>query len=264
MSRPLSPASNNSDSVLVSIPDQKKHDTSPTTLQPNGPVEKASDSASPDSPKAVAGEGSHPVDYGGWGKGGSTWGTSWDTGKSGTNTYNVSERPQKITLLSIRDNGWGDDQSRFLWCSAVSSDQHVTHFTRRDLDTTFLPSGLERPSVLDDVATPEWARTQLIKSLHEAQESGIPGLAFTLSQVTRRWADVQAKVTQLESELSEHNDKVNDIRAKQSQLQDEASHLDDVIYGMRDRTTELETAVRDLLEVEKDLKDLQAITLAYC
>ncbi|KAK1229013.1 hypothetical protein PQX77_007940 [Marasmius sp. AFHP31] len=259
MSRPLSPASNNSDSVLPNNPASPNCD-----CDANRPVKRASDTASPDSLKAVAGEGSHLVDYGGWGKGGSTWGTSGDMGKSGMNGYDVSERPQKITSLSIRDNGWGDDQSRFLWRSAVSSDRHVTHFTHHDLDTTFLPSGPERPSVLDDVATPEWARTQFIKSLREAQESGIPGPAFTLSQVTRRWADVQAKVTQLESELSEHNDKVNDIQAKQSQLRDEACHLDDVIYGMRDRTTELETAVRDLLEVEKDLRDLQAIALTYC
>ncbi|KAL0063015.1 hypothetical protein AAF712_010146 [Marasmius tenuissimus] len=281
MSRSPSPTSNSSDAVLVCPPNQSRQHTSfpvasqgnnipsPVCDQPDNdkaPLEKVLDAASSivvaGNGKSAIPERSGSVKKGGWGKGGSTWG-SWGVGKWAPKDYEFSEERPKVTSLAIKQDGWGTDESHFVWRSNTTGHRHVTHFTRSDLSTTLVPEGPEKPSALDDVATPEWARAQLIKSLREAQESGIPGPVFTLSQVAHRLADVRAQLSQLESKLSDHTNKITDMGVKQVQLRDEAAELDDKIYGMRGRTSELETAVREMLEVEKDLKDLQAIALTY-
>ncbi|KAL0058195.1 hypothetical protein AAF712_015145 [Marasmius tenuissimus] len=166
-----------------------------------------------------------------------------------------------ITSLVAKGSGWGNsDNACFIWRSNSTSDCHVTHYTHDDLTSRLSPISPEKPSMLDIVSTDEWA---LIKSLHEAQQDGIPGPTFTLLQVKRRLSEIQACLSGLQAQVSKSEDRVKAIEARQADLHAEANGLDKEVYSIRDQKYVLENDVRQLVEVKKDLKDLQSIAYAY-
>ncbi|KAJ8087273.1 hypothetical protein PM082_006103 [Marasmius tenuissimus] len=269
-----SPISNSSDAVVV---DTSDHSPAPSTHASMPPLEafNALDALeeivdfNPAGEQAAYNVTQLPISGGGnhgWGTGGSTWGTSWENAEREVSAQSGEPQPArspKISSVEVKHGAWSDDEPRFIWRSDSTSDRHVTHFTRTDLDTILVPTGPERPSVLDNAPNDEWARTQLIKSLREAQRSHIPGPTFTLSQVACRLAEVQGKLTELRTQISQNESQIKTIERRQAALHAEANGLNDEVYGIRDHKYELERTVRSLVEVEKDLKDLQSIAQAY-
>ncbi|KAJ8092019.1 hypothetical protein AAF712_009490 [Marasmius tenuissimus] len=195
--------------------------------------------------------------------------TSWGTGRVGWDGFEETERGwasylPRTTSLKVRESGWGDDASEFRWRSPATSDHHVTHFTREDLSKTLVPTGPEQPSALDDAPNDQWARTQLIRSLHDAQQRRIPGPTFTLSQVARRLAEIQAGILDARVKVSQNELEINSICDRQTQLYAEANRLDEQIHAIKNRSSELEAQIGRLSGVEMDLQDLESIALVYC
>ncbi|KAL0058928.1 hypothetical protein AAF712_014371 [Marasmius tenuissimus] len=273
MSCSPSPLSSSSEPVLV--PDQST--SPPDTL----PAEQSSDHAPPvqndgfvppaNTANTTSNGATHNAQAHGtsWGNSGSGWGSGigWETKLTDSAWMDNSRWVEgiKITSLSRKEGAWGDDDMRFVWRSSTgsSTDSHVTHHTRSDLGKTLSPAGPTKLSPLDDVPSDKWARVQLVKSLREAQQNHIPGPNFSLSEVTHRLRDVQAELSVLHSRISHYDDEIDQIRATEDKLNEELRELNQKVFAFRSKSCEVDTAVKRLVEVERDLKDLESIALTY-
>ncbi|KAK1216213.1 hypothetical protein PQX77_021165 [Marasmius sp. AFHP31] len=197
----------------------------------------------------------------GWGSGGGKWGDI--DGRDDHKTWQLFS--PKITSLAHKESSWGHDVSHFAWRLTASSqtDHHVTHFTRGDLIDILPPVDSDKPSIFDDVPNETWARAQLIKSLREAQCSRIPGPHFTLPQVARCLAEVQAELSALNSSVAENEGQITAIQDQQAQLDAQVRELDKQVCTIREKTSATEVVIKRLVEVERDLKDLESIALVY-
>ncbi|KAL0057102.1 hypothetical protein AAF712_016270 [Marasmius tenuissimus] len=193
--------------------------------------------------------------------------TAWDTKITERNWMekNCWVEGIRVTSLGRREGAWGDEELHFVWClsSALGSDSHVTHHTRSNLGETLSPTGPAKPSPFDNVPSDKWARVQLIKSLREAQQNHIPGPTFSFSQVAHCLHEVQVDLSALLSWISHYNDKIANIWKMEGKLNEELRELNDKVFAIRSKSTEVDMVVKWLAEVERDLNDLESITLAY-
>ncbi|KAJ8088987.1 hypothetical protein PM082_014234 [Marasmius tenuissimus] len=265
MSSSPSPESASSDTVIINLPMQTPESPSATldnTLEEvQRAVEHDQSAIAPGDSGLNTGYG-QVVDSNGWGTSGGGWGLPHSEGIDRPWTPPIP----KITSLTRKESTWGDEVSRFAWRSSTSplqSDHHVTHFTRSDLSPKALLMTSNKPSTLDDVPTETWARVQLIKSLREAQQSRIPGPTFNLSQVSHRLDEVQHEISMLNARVALNEEEITAIRDRQAALDVQVRALDKEVFAVKDRNTGLEASIKRLVEVEKDLKDLQSIALVY-
>ncbi|KAK1218522.1 hypothetical protein PQX77_011588 [Marasmius sp. AFHP31] len=204
-------------------------------------------------------------------------GKSWGTGNAGWgNDFESTEHAWATTIPSPRivslttGRGWGDGygESVFQWRTQASSGKpshkHIVLYARRDLHRILRPLGERKDNGLSGVASDKWARTLIVRSLPEAQHAQVPGPYFTLAEVRERLAQVDADVSAAKASVDRNLERLSAIKAEQEPLRSALRALDNERASLLDKNEEKERTLKDLAEVQEDLKDLEALALAFC
>ncbi|KAL0574804.1 hypothetical protein V5O48_007161 [Marasmius crinis-equi] len=200
----------------------------------------------------------------GWGEGavwndpdgGSAWGT-WN------NTAGV---PQVVSLTSRRRARSDNEDDLFHWRPEDPthiSHKHISQYARTDLQKVMKTSGVLPITNLDGAPTPLWARTQLIRSLPEAQRSRMPGPVFTFAQLNNRRASHTVATQTLHRRIAENKAEIANLQARKQCLRDEMSSIDRQWKTLDNANCDIREQLLGMAEVEKDLDDLYALIVAY-
>ncbi|KAL0580147.1 hypothetical protein V5O48_001857 [Marasmius crinis-equi] len=203
----------------------------------------------------------------GWGDG-----REWldGDGYSGWGSSGSKAVAPQITSLTSRSRGSSDyEEALFHWrpedCPDVRiSHKHISQYARGDLSVVLETAEPKEQSVLDRAPTAVWARTQIIRSLPEAQRSNMPGPRYTLSQLSYRRGVHDVDVHAVDKRVSDNKQKMNNIRDNQQKMREQIAVLERQIRAIEEENTELKERQVKLSEVSKDLGDLEALALAYC
>ncbi|KAL0566397.1 hypothetical protein V5O48_015621 [Marasmius crinis-equi] len=204
-----------------------------------------------------------------WSQGNNGWGDDVEVTERTLAADHLREQcpTPRITSLAAPGDGWGGDGSApalFHWhasdASEKPSDRHIAQYARMDMRKVYAPG---RQSILDSMPTGPWARTQVIRSLPEAQRSDIPGPTFTLSQVTDRLKEVTDIVSMKKAQAAANMAKLDTIREQQEPLRRRLHELDQLRNEVHDNNREIAEERKRLDIVIRDLKDLEALALTF-
>ncbi|KAL0578195.1 hypothetical protein V5O48_003798 [Marasmius crinis-equi] len=176
----------------------------------------------------------------------------------------------QITSLTSRSRGSSDyEDALFHWRPEVCSDvrishKHISQYSRGDLSVVLETGEVTEQSALDRASTAVWARTQIIRSLPEAQRSNMPGPRYTLSQLSYRRGVHEVEVQAVDKRVSSNKQKMDNIRDNQQRLRNQIAVFERQCRAIEQQNSELKEHKVRLGEVGKDLSDLEALALAYC
>ncbi|KAK1222476.1 hypothetical protein PQX77_014682 [Marasmius sp. AFHP31] len=199
-----------------------------------------------------------------WGNGDGNWRNSDGT----DDPWGTGLQTPKIVSLTPGRSSWTDPgDAVFQWrakgASGIPSHRHIVLYVRSDMHAIFDPVGKRKTSLLTQKNTDVWARTQIIRCLPEAQHANIPGPDFTMDELAARTETVESNVSGIKQTIKVNAAKIEAIRAKQEPLWAALRALDDERIKLSKRNEELEVELKDCGEVQIDLRDLEALAMAF-
>ncbi|KAK1225154.1 hypothetical protein PQX77_011910 [Marasmius sp. AFHP31] len=208
----------------------------------------------------------HQISGSSWANGNVGWGNDFERTEHGW--ADTIPSPRIVSLTTGRGWGEGYGESVFQWRTQASSGKpshkHIVLYARHDLHRILQPLGERRDDGLSGVASDKWARTLIVRSLPEAQHAQVPGPNFTLAEVRERLAQVEADVSATKASVIGDLKRLSAIKAEQEPLRSALRALDNERTSLLDKNEEKERTLKDLAEVQADLKDLEALAMAFC
>ncbi|KAK1219020.1 hypothetical protein PQX77_018272 [Marasmius sp. AFHP31] len=199
-----------------------------------------------------------------WGNGTGGWGDDFETAEQAWAT--TVQSPKIVSLTTGRQ--WTDraDGVIFRWRSQdhSPSHRHIALYARTDLHGTLAPLRESRNLALKGTPSDKWARTLIIRSLPEAQHACIPGPDFTLMEVRERLSQVEADVASAKKLVAENLARMAAIREEQEPLRAILCSLDNERSVLLQKNDHEEDRLKELAEVQADLKDLEGLALTFC